>query len=220
MSQILTGLFTSDTGSDANLNIGFVPDKIEFWEVEGTNGRYIVWFKRMEEDLAGGSQEGIYISGDAANRECALLGDGAGISAYESAAGGVRIPDPAGVRNTWITASPAVWVADTAPAAFRTVSVIGDVVWPTVRNGYVYEATVDGGGDHKTHATDEPTWPTVPGETVVDDLVTWTCRHESTINAGFRGVIVASEVFQNDKSVVFEATQADRSLNFGDLANA
>ncbi len=211
MSKTITGLFTSDTGSDANLDLGFVPDIIKFWEVEGTNGRHVVWTKRMEEDLDAGSQAGITIDSDSGTY--ALLGDGVGISSYESAAGGVRIPHPSGQRNTWVIGTPIPWTVDTVKTA-RTLTAIGSLVWPTARNGYVYEATARA-GDFKTHAATEPTWPTLEGETVVDDQVTWTTRREGTINAGFRGVVVASEVFQNDKSVVFEATLADRTIDFG-----
>ncbi len=60
---------------------------------------------------------------------------------------------------------PATWVAGTAYA-------LGDAVRPTTRNGYAYECTVAGTSDAAT----EPTWPTVPGTTVVDGTVTWTCR--------------------------------------------
>ena len=60
---------------------------------------------------------------------------------------------------------PDDWVADTTYS-------LGDFVSPTVKNDLKYECTVAG----DSHATTEPTWPTTPGETVVDNEVTWTCR--------------------------------------------
>lgn len=42
----------------------------------------------------------------------------------------------------------------------------------TAARAFVYEVTVAG----TSHATTEPTWPTTPGNTVVDNGVTWTCR--------------------------------------------
>ena len=60
-----------------------------------------------------------------------------------------------------------VWAAD-------TVKALGDVVNPTVANGFSYRCTARA-GDFKTHATTEPTWPTTLGATVADDAVTWTC---------------------------------------------
>lgn len=71
------------------------------------------------------------------------------------------------VGQVLTTTSPADWAAD-------TVTTIGTRVVPTTNNGYVYEATART-GDFKTHATTEPTWPLVLGNTVVDDAVTWTC---------------------------------------------
>jgi hypothetical protein len=47
---------------------------------------------------------------------------------------------------------------------------VGDLVVPTVFNGYVYKATADAG----TSNGSEPTWPTVLAATVADDDITWT----------------------------------------------
>lgn len=57
----------------------------------------------------------------------------------------------------------AVWVTLTAYSlnAYRQ---------PTVSNGLYYKVTTAG-----TTAAGEPTWPTTPGDTVVDGTVTWTC---------------------------------------------
>lgn len=60
------------------------------------------------------------------------------------------------------------WAADTAMA-------VGDRRIPTVANGFFYQV-IARTGDFKTHATTEPTWPTVPGDQVVDDAVTWICK--------------------------------------------
>lgn len=65
---------------------------------------------------------------------------------------------------------PDAWAAATAYA----LSVEKDhkakvIVKPTVANGFWYETTVAG----TSHATTEPTWPVVPGDTVVDNTVTW-----------------------------------------------
>lgn len=60
--------------------------------------------------------------------------------------------------NTWTD-----WAASTAVA-------LNETRLPTTKNGYKYTATVAG-----TTAGSEPTWPTVIGNTVVDNTVTWTC---------------------------------------------
>lgn len=72
------------------------------------------------------------------------------------------------------SAQPATYYEGCDPAAWVTVTnyAVGDVVRPTTRNGYVYEATADAGSSGGS----EPTWPTTPGNTVVDGGITWTCR--------------------------------------------
>lgn len=68
------------------------------------------------------------------------------------------------------------WAADTA-------YVLKDYVVPTTWNGWRYECTVAG----SSHATTEPIWPTVEGETIVDEGVTWTCRRCPSIESGTSG---------------------------------
>lgn len=68
--------------------------------------------------------------------------------------------------NRSITGSPTTWVASTAYA-------LNDLVVPTTANGYYYKVTNAGGG---TSGASEPTWPTVIGDTVVDNTITWRCE--------------------------------------------
>ena len=77
------------------------------------------------------------------------------------------------------------WTAD-------TVKAVGDFVVPTagLENGFRYECTASA-GDHKTHATTEPTWPIVEGATVVDDQVTWTCRYGGNLGTGANGATLS-----------------------------
>jgi hypothetical protein len=77
------------------------------------------------------------------------------------------------------------WVAD-------TVTDVGDIVVPTagLENGFRYECTASA-GDKKTHATTEPTWPTIEGDTVVDDQVTWTCRFGHWQGTGANGATLS-----------------------------
>jgi len=55
-----------------------------------------------------------------------------------------------------------------------------DYCAPTVDNGFCYEATTGGTSDTDTETEPavEPTWPNVPGQTVVDGSVVWTCREK------------------------------------------
>lgn len=63
--------------------------------------------------------------------------------------------------------TPPTWAAS-------TVTGYPEYRVPTVPNGYVYSANARS-GDYKTGTT-EPTWPTTPGNTVVDNNVTWKCE--------------------------------------------
>ena len=58
------------------------------------------------------------------------------------------------------------WVAATAYGGANN-----QYIRPTSANGYIYRATAAG----TSHATTEPTWPTVIGATVTDNTLTWTC---------------------------------------------
>jgi len=58
-----------------------------------------------------------------------------------------------------------------APAwASGTSYSVGDVVIPTTANGHMYICTAAG-----TSGSSEPTWPTMDGNTVTDNTVTWEC---------------------------------------------
>jgi len=67
--------------------------------------------------------------------------------------------------------SPSAWVVNTVYAE-------GAIIAPTSVSSskltsYFYECTTAG----TSHATTEPTWPTIIGDTVVDNTVTWTCHY-------------------------------------------
>ena len=73
------------------------------------------------------------------------------------------------IRPTGAGASShSAWAAD-------TVIALNEVRKPTAYNGFEYECTARG-GDYKTAAVTEPTWPTTVATEVVDDQLTWTCR--------------------------------------------
>lgn len=47
---------------------------------------------------------------------------------------------------------------------------IGDILRPTAANGFVYQASTAG-----TTGVAQPIWPTIFGETVIDNGIVWTC---------------------------------------------
>jgi D-tyrosyl-tRNA(Tyr) deacylase len=92
----------------------------------------------------------------------------------------------------------ATQLAVTGPAVARnTVYAVGDRVTPLAANGYAYACSTAG----TSHASNEPTWPTVVGKTVSDGTVTWT-NDGSTSN---RDYLVDTTSY----TAVFEVRQGD-----------
>lgn len=58
--------------------------------------------------------------------------------------------------------TPGKWTVATSIAQYQQIV-------PTVYNGYVYQAQNAG----TTHASTQPTWPTIVGATVTDNGITW-----------------------------------------------
>lgn len=91
----------------------------------------------------------------------------------------------AGTRTLQAVSNPGVDQITLTPAdiadvwTVATAFALGDLIEPTVSNGYVYKATTAG----TSHASTQPTWPTSVGSTVVDNTVVWTCyapKHPAT----------------------------------------
>lgn len=97
-----------------------------------------------------------------------------GFTEHVDSAGVVKLVMLDGTKG-YVFSSPTVAgveINDASEPAWTTLTAIaiGTKRRPTVANGYVYTATVDG-----TTAAGEPVWPTTVGATVVDGSVTWTC---------------------------------------------
>ncbi|MBU4566986.1 MAG: hypothetical protein KKE29_19895 [Proteobacteria bacterium] len=93
----------------------------------------------------------------------------------------------------------ALAVSDWAAATAYTA---GNLVKPTAENGYFYECTTGG----TSHATTEPTWPTVPGQTVTDGTAVWTCRAVKT------SAVAVSR--QRDGGLMFHDVEAGGNKQF------
>jgi len=89
-------------------------------------------------------------------------------------------------KMTACTQQPLTYYEGVDAAAWLATQayVLGDAARPVTRNGYCYEVTTAG-----TSGASEPTWPTTPGNTVVDGTVTWTCRNNYAVteNAALTG---------------------------------
>ena len=90
----------------------------------------------------------------------------------------VTVDTTARTLRTLLYRSQTGWAADTATS-------VGDRVVPSAEGIYLTYRCTAAAGDTKTGAS-EPAWPTTPGETVVDDQVTWVAERKHTVQPGLR----------------------------------
>jgi len=210
--DIKTGYFQSD-GNATNVILGFVPDRVEVMiNTEGTNPEVYIWSRSYAlsglTDIYGWKEKGSdgvrSVNADAAN----------GIIAFNSSGAYAMIESPipgAGKKATVVQ----TWAVGITPVA-RAATVIGTILRPTVKNGYVYECTTLTG----IIAGAQPTWPTTIGGTVTDaDSNVWTCRMEEVVRGGGKGFTVGATLQTDSQYVHFIAWRTDKDRYLGDAAD-
>ncbi len=212
--DIKSGYFQSD-GNAVNVILGFVPDfLILFNDTQDTGDPNIMLWSRAinASGLAGLEGWTDASTGDfaaAANAAAGIIPYDADASLYAM----VNSPMPgkgkiATVVNEYATST--VWVA-------RSGSVIGSIIIPSTRNGYVYECTTYSSAD----GTPEPTWLTVPGETVTEGTSTnvFTCRNYEAVRYGGKGFTFGGTDQSNSEHVAFIAFRTSKDRYIGDAAD-
>jgi len=81
--------------------------------------------------------------------------------------------------------------------AAATAVTKGTIVFPTTHSGYHYECVKAG----TTHGTTEPTWPTTPLATILDNTSVWICR-EGTLHGAFSLTTDGSLVYANSAKIL------------------
>jgi len=209
-----SGHFENDGGAII-LGIGFIPDRFELWNDDGTNPDNIIWTRGMERET------GIYgfLNTGSTGEVTRLTTAATGISAYDSASNGVLVESPKPGRGL-IETAVSDWAAATSYASGeRSATAIGTIVRPPTHNGKVYELTTDTGA-----GTSEPSsWPTTPGTTCTDGGGNvWTCRDEQVAASGKKGVTIGASVSQNSNGYegYWFAVKDDHGDNdLGDMAD-
>ena len=110
-------------------------------------------------------------------------------------ANGAAIANPA-LTVTAANSFGTTWAASTAYS-------VGDVVRPTTGNTYLYRVAVAG-----TSAGSEPTWPTVIGQNVTDNTVTWDCVGSTIIQFDADDVSWTSSTITARYAVLYNRTPA------------
>jgi len=97
-----------------------------------------------------------------------------------------------------------------APAwAVGTAYKVGQLVRPTSPNGHVYRCIVAGA----SHAATEPTWPTDPGEDIVDNAATWEEAGAAYIKIDADDVVWEDSTITAAYGVVVDKTPASAASN-------
>lgn len=208
-TQTYTGHFEGD-GLAVNIETGFVPQYVTLYQdVNKTSPDKIEWFEGFEDETA---LFGLQTTGST-GVVTRLTTAATGISAYSEATVGVLIDSPQDSGKQVLVTSITDWAVSTAYTPARTAFAVGQIIRPTVHNGYVYELTVAG-----TSGTTEPTFPTNPGDSVVDNTATWTCRDSNVTKGDFNGFTVGATAQTDEKEYYFIAVGSDKDQDKGDAA--
>jgi len=217
--MIVSGTVIAD-GSAINVNIGFVPDYIEAFELTSDPEIIYRWYRCLAERddaTAATYMYGVEDDGAGAIEYCADGDDG--FIAYDATdeAGSVLIENPSTHRLE--PQSVTDWLAATnysTGGTDRSSTVVGTIVRPTTHNGYVYELITGTG-----LGTTEPTWGTTPGETSTDSGSNiFMCRQENIAKDGGVGFTIGSNQSVDSDVWVFKAERHDRTGDMGDAAGA
>jgi len=214
--QKVSGHFIAPNAAAVNLNLGFVPSYFKAYSALGGTELLWEWYKILAE-LETTGQYGIVDDGAGAKSMCADADNG--IIAYDTESPAVELPAPSGTGYTKVISSNGsydktkctVFTDGGAQPTARSTSVVGTVVWPSTRNGCVYECTVSAGV-----LGTEPTWPTKPGNTISDGTNTWICREERICTIGAKGVTLGASIMTDNQIWVYEAELHEDVVSKGD----
>ncbi len=213
--MIVTKRFISSNAHLVNIDLGFIPDYVDLLiGLDNTNPTRIKWWRQQYVTEAA-DKYGVSIDGGGI--PTVPTAANAGISAFNTKYDGVWVPSPVDSQAV-IFRKPATWAAatnySTAHRA-RSATVAGDVVWPTVKNGYVYElTTVTAAG------TTEPTWTLIPGESSTDaGANVFICRKERSGTYAPQGIQIGSTLMVDSDVCLLTAILGIDRENMGDAQN-
>lgn len=216
MSQVVSGTFLAD-GNVLNIDIGFIPDYVEAFELTSTAEVVYRWYRCLV-DAAQTGQYGIEDSGAGVLSACADADNG--LAAWDGSKNSyVLIPDPADnkLRPVPIYGDYDATADYSSVGTDRSTTAIGTIIRPsaTKHNGCVYELITG-----VTTASTEPTWGTVPGELTLDaGLNVWMCREENIVKMAGKGFTIGVTLSVNSDLWVFKAERHDRMGDLGDAAD-
>lgn len=209
--DIKSGYFLSD-GNAVNVILGFVPDFLMLY-ADFVGAPTLVQFSRCVNAAGITGQYGFQ---DGSTGDWVAADQGSGVVPFDTSYNNyvmVESPRP-GIGKLAVATN--LWTASTAWTA-RSATVIGSIIVPTTRNGYVYECTTYSSAD----GTPEPTWPTTPGTTVAEAVSTnvFTCRKAEFTRAGGKGFTYGGDEQTDGEYVHFIAFKTNKDRYLGDAAD-
>lgn len=197
-----------------NLDLGYIPTLVRAMMTDSaTHVDFIEWHGPAQEEsdtsITLSCEYGVMVKEGATS----LLETAAkGISVYDGAkTPEILLDHPSTGKPTKVTVTGDYTVARSTAATARTATAFGTILRPTTHNGFVYECITAGTGSA------EPTWPTTPGETVLDNDVEYICREENIVSNKGKGITLGATMMESDKEWFLEIFRADREEDIGDI---
>ena len=212
MYQKVSMRFVASTGA-INFDFGFIPDEIfAIRDLDGGTNELFYYWHRVLADAENDGQYGFVDSEAGAKAACSdanngfipyTEGDDVGVMIEHPTSGKLK---PANVNDYTVARS-----TDATARAATSAPAIGTVLRPSTHNGYVYECLTAGTGSA------EPTWPTVPGDTVLDNDVLYVCRKEIIAKGGGQGITLGASLTTDTDEWLIVAEKHDRYEDVGDV---
>lgn len=211
MAQIVSGKFIASTAA-INIECGFVPDYVNLISALGSTELEFEYYKILA-DLEVAGRYGFTLTTSGVPGPAS---SGSGIVAYDAKEFKALLPAPNGNGDKPVSIYGSFAEAKAAGLnpTQRSTSVFGSVIRPTIKNGFLYECSINGGV--MTALTEPTTWPTALGQTVSDGSNTWICREEKLKWVGVKGFTLEASICSDGELWVFKAEKHDRVEDMGD----
>jgi len=200
-----------EDGGDVTVDCGFLPSfAILFEDTEGTNPN-IYFYSKLWNDQST-TLGALLLTGSSG----VVTRDTDAMAEFDTKYQGVLVPNPAGNDPNFRVPTVYSSSTDYSGLEVRSTTAAGDVVWPTTRNGFVYELVTG----TTTGSETEPTWPTTVGTTVTDgNSNVFTCRTEEVFTKGCQGLTVDATVQTDGQYSLLVAWESLAVKDVGDVAN-
>ena len=213
MEDFKCGYFKGN-GLDVNIILGWVPDfVIVIADVLTTTD--IHYWQSTACKVGSATRYGWITANAQGTDNLEINGTGEGIIDYNTSFPAAVVMSP--IVGRGYVKKPINQYAVTTAWVARSATIVGSVIRPTVRNGFLYECTTY----LAATGTPEPTWPTVLGGTVTEGTSgnVFTCIEDRQVQGGGQGFTVECLVVADEEHAFFMAWRADDEKYMGDASD-